>query len=403
METLLPDVSRHPYYISTPPYVQTSAGIRVLHLLCHWLNLRGERAFVVPSSHSPRPQSPDLLTPLLVPEILEHHERQGKLPIVIYPETEAGNRLQADFVVRYVLNTPGHLAGEKIFSPRDLVWAYSEYLRTRCERCDGVLHMPVVDQNLFRPDPAARRKGVVFYAAKYRQVHGQKPFGMPEDAIEITRDVPGSQIAPEVARLLQTCETFYCFENTAMAIEAVLCGTPAVFMPNDYLEKPIALDELGWDGYAWGNNPAEVARARATVAKGQENYERLIGRFHDQLANFVLTTQGKASERQATRSVSGETAKPSVFVVVGTPEPVSPDPVSEIVPAEQPAPEPTPLPDFPVLQAIDTFRSREIAATIRNRNKWRFHEWFRIVRALNVVAVRSILRSLGLARRPDSR
>ena len=38
---------RHPYYIVAPGWTRTSAGIRVLHRLCHALNEAGERAFVL--------------------------------------------------------------------------------------------------------------------------------------------------------------------------------------------------------------------------------------------------------------------------------------------------------------------------------------------------------------------
>lgn len=377
MKSLLPDVSRNPYYVYAPPYVQTSAGVRVLHLLCHWLNRSGERAYIAPILYSANPVNPDLQTPLLRPEIVERHAKQGCTPIVIYPETESGNQLDADCVVRYVLNTPGHLAGDRTYPPEEMVWAYSRHLASQCERCDGVLHMPVVDQNLFKPDPAAERSGSVFYAAKYRQVHGQEVFDMPEGAIEITRDLPDSQTTEEVAQLLKTTETFYCFENTAMAIEAVLCGAPAVFMPNPYLDKPIALDELGWDGYAWGNEPKEIERARASVGQGQMNYERLVEKFFTQLEDFIERTQEKALGIAQSKKREHEAQ-----TLVKVPADVSPAAAAASV----------------TYSGVALFNSREIAGQIRSRPKWRFHEWFRIVRALNVVALRSILKAFSFKR-----
>ena len=387
METLLPDLSRNPYYIFAPAYNQQSAGNRALHLLCHWLNRNGERAFLAHSSYSPKLVTPDLLTPLLTGEILQHHQLQKKTPIVVYPEITSGNPMQSDCVVRYVLNTPGLLGGEKIYSPRELVFAYSQHLSDQCERCDGVLHMPVIDQSIFKPDPNAIRRGSVFYAAKYRDVHNQVPTGMPSGAIEITRGRHDSQKPHEIARLLQTCETFYCFENTAMAIEAVLCGTPAVFMPNAFLDKPIALDELGWDGYAWGSDPAEIDRARASVAKGQENYGRLISRFHQQLASFVSITQARAKNADSAQAVMGKAAEiPAIDDAK-----LQRDESVELLPEFS----------FPVLEASYNLNSREFAARIKKKSTWRFHEWFRIVRALNVVAVRSIFKIVKIGRGPE--
>lgn len=358
--TLVPDASRHPYYIYAPAYVQHSAGVRVLHFLCHWLNRMGERAFIFNLQPGGRLTNPDLLTPLVTQEVASHHAMQGLSPIVIYPETEWGNPLEALCVVRYVLNVPGHLGGDVQYSPNELVWAYSEQLSALCSHCDGVLHMPVIDQNVFRRPETTERKGAVFYAAKYQGDHGQKIFGLPDGAVEITRGLPDSQTPTEIARLMQKAEVFYCFENTALATEAVLCGCPAVFMPNAYLEKPIALNELGWDGFAWGDAPEEVARARATVALGEANYARTVSAFFKQLEDFVEKTQQRVVDNKAADQIGS---------------------LSEIMATD-------------VLQkmaSIDRFDSREIANTIRNRRKWRFHEWFRLVRALNKVAFQSVL------------
>lgn len=373
-KTLVPDVSRSPYYIFAPRYIEHSAGVRVLHLLCHWLNRMGERSFIVPLQHDGRLTNPDLLTPLLTQEIVSLHASRSAMPVVVYPEMVRGNRLDASCIVRYVLNVPGHLGGDRQYPPEEMVWAYSEQLAGLCDRCDGVLHMPVVDQNVFNPIAGTERSGAVFYAAKFQSDHGQKVFGLPDGAVEITRGQPDSQTPQEIARLLQGAEVFYCFENTALAIEAVLCGCPAVFMPNPYLDKPISLNELGWDGFAWGNDPAEIERARATIAQGQANYGRTVSAFFTQLLKFIDATQAKAKKISEAGLRSGERS----FVT----ERLSGSPTT-----------------------ISLLNSRQVAEDIRSRKSWHFHEWFRIVRALNRVAARTIkekIRKWLLGGRNDS-
>lgn len=362
-ESLIPDMLCNPYYIVAPPYVQHSAGIRVLHLLCHWLNRLGERAFIVPFRSDGVLTNADFLTPLLTPELVAHHLAKGLMPIVVYPEVSRGNPLNAECVVRYVLNTPGLLGGDQTYLPSEMVWAYSQHLADLCERCDGVLHMPVIDQKVFFSVNESMRHGAVFYAAKFQGEHRQKVFGLPDGAIEITRNKPDSQTPAEIARILQSAEVFYCFENTALATEAVLCGCPAVFMPNPYLDKPISLNELGWDGFAWGNDPAEVDRARRTVSQGQVNYARTVETFFEQIRQFVHATQTHAEK------IAGERADDITTASIGQSLVVSGSVVS-------------------------LFNSRQIAANIREQKSWRFSEWWRLVRAINVVALRSVFDAL---------
>ena len=85
---------RRPYYIDAPAYRRTSAGIRVMHLLCHALNSIGEEAYVYPTE-----TNPTLNTPLVTPEISARHKAAGREPIVIYPEVVPGNPRRAASVV----------------------------------------------------------------------------------------------------------------------------------------------------------------------------------------------------------------------------------------------------------------------------------------------------------------
>lgn len=301
---LFPQQDRHPYYIVAPPYTRFSGGAKALHLLCHALNCAGQSAFLLANLKLPRNAplaNPDLLTPLLSDDIVEYHFRRRRTPVVVYPETTRGNPLGAPVVVRYILNFPSLLGGDAAFDPAEICVGYSQVLADSAGTGNHVLYIPTSDSQLFRPGPAGlRRSGSCFYAVKYRSFHPGKLVPPASDCIEITR----GQSPEEMAAIFQRSELLYCYENSAVALEATLCGCPVVFMPNEHLTGMIAEEILGRDGYAWGDDPAEIARARATVGKAAENYQRGIGTFWKQLAKFILATQARATVTPYQRRLS---------------------------------------------------------------------------------------------------
>ena len=295
---LLYPLYRNPYYISAPPWTPVSAGVRALHLLCHALNRLGLEAYITndPFGDYPVPwKKEDLFTPILQPSKAEEHLRQGRAPIVVYPEIISGNPLKAPVVVRWVLNFPGLLGGDAIYEASELCFGYSRELALAAGFPDQVLHLPAVDTRKFHPPRSPiQRKGGCFFADKYKRHDGGELNPITKDCIEITRHLPDSQTTIEVAELLRRSEVFYAYENTALAIEALLCGCPAVFLPNAHLTEMIGKEELGSDGYAWGADPAEVARAKATVDQGAINYLKTYDVFWEQLKRFVAITQQRA-------------------------------------------------------------------------------------------------------------
>lgn len=297
-KSLYPEV-KSPYYIVAPPYVRTSAGVRVLHLLCHSLNRMGQTAYVLLYPALPwqkRQVAPDLLTPVVTPGIVRSHFERGMAPILVYPEICSGNPFGGPCVVRYVLNFPGLLGGDKDYASDELVYSYSKVLAQHTQSPDNVLFLPATDTRLFRmADNQPERRGSCFYAHKYKNSYGGHLFDVTSNSFEITANDKNSLGAPEIAALFQRSEVFYAYENTALATEAVLCGCPTVFLPNPYLQDIIAIRELGPEGYAWGTDPAAVARARETVAQGAQNYLKTFDAFWRDLENFIRVTQEHAA------------------------------------------------------------------------------------------------------------
>lgn len=295
-DTILPNV-RNPYYIVAANYVRTSAGIKSLHMLCHALNRRGERAYMI--LHPPYPAShgfnTDLLTPALTSRGIQSDFERGLTPITIYPETIPGNLFNAPLVVRYVMNFPGLLGGDEKFDPNEFLLAYSKNLAESVGCADSVLFIPASDTNIFTPEPRQKRSGTCFSAAKYKYYHGGELFPETRNSVEITRDLPDSPTPSQIADLFRRSELFYCYENSALIIEALLCECPVVMLPNQYLHQAIGEHEIGKDGIAWGASREEIERAKATVVRGKEKYLRLYAEFWSQLDRFISTTQAKAS------------------------------------------------------------------------------------------------------------
>jgi hypothetical protein len=293
---IYPDGTRHRYYIVTPPYSRFSAGIKVLHLLCHALNQRGQQAFllILPDMPAGVPVAhPDLLTPRLTQDIIDAHSAQKRTPITVYPETIRGNPLRAPVVARYVLNVPGLLDGDRIYANDELVFSYSEGLCKDIGRQAKMLYLPVTDTSVYHRDgEASVRSGSCYYAKKYKALHPDDFKPPDEDSIEITWE----QSPEELADLYRRIEKFYCYESTSAALDAMLCGCPIVSLPNEILKFPIGADSMGMDGHAWGDTPAEIARAKATVVNVLMQYEKTLASFWDQLQVFIDDTQNRAAK-----------------------------------------------------------------------------------------------------------
>ncbi|MFH1556200.1 MAG: hypothetical protein ABII76_15265 [Pseudomonadota bacterium] len=299
-----PDPQRSAYYIVAPRYTRMSAGIKCLHLLCHMLNLRGERAFFSPTPLADGIDThPDLLTPLLTEEIVDYHFQNGVRPIVIYPEVVSGNPFDAETVVRYVLNFPGFLGGDASFPPETIVFGYTSILAEFCGAPDNVLFLPHVDTRIFNAAGTGARTGTCYTAIKYKYVHGGEIFGVPAGSTEITRDQPNSQTVEDLARLFRRSDFFYCFENTSLCLEAMLCGCPTILMPNPFFQVSLAEKELGRNGVAWGDTPEQVAHAKRTVHLVAEEYRQAEAAFERQLTHFIEVTQAATAGRSYRRKV----------------------------------------------------------------------------------------------------
>lgn len=305
---LFPLADTHPYYIVAPRWTYGSAGVRALHLLCHALNRSGWRAFLIqyPFQGSSHPwTNSELFTPVLDKQQARRDLEQGLTPIVLYPEVVPGNPLKAPVVARWVLNFPGLLGGDSTYDKDELCFGYCRELAAAAGNPGQVLHMPTVDTRIFYPsDDQPERHGGCFCASKYKVVHNGVLDPITDGCFEITRQLPDSLTPKEVASLLRRSEVFYAYENTALVTEAVLCGCPAVFIPNPYLTKMIGQEELGTDGIAWGTDPAALDLARATVEQGAINYLKTYDQFWDQLDTFVTATQARAKEVPYTELIS---------------------------------------------------------------------------------------------------
>lgn len=292
----------NPYLIWAPRWVESSAGIRAIHLLCHSLNAVGQKAFLVffdPPHKSLPSINPAYMTPTISQEELSAFNRSGLRPIAIYPEDVIGNPLNAPVVVRFLWNYSGALGGPQEFAKSESVWAFSESIALDYESKSGfkprVLFVPPVNPNEYQMIPEKKQFQVV-YAGKYRSFVGE-PFKVGSlPTVEIFRSGPKKQNRDEVKKLLAEANVLFSFENSSIVTEAILSGTPAGFIPNPFLGKIIAEHELGWGGCFIGDSHDDIEKARATLKDGKDSYLKAIEVFSANILIFVSESQELANE-----------------------------------------------------------------------------------------------------------
>lgn len=287
--------NRRPYYIYAPDYVRISAGIKALHLLCHYLNKMGEEAYV----HT-RQTNLKLRTPLLTDEVLKRHTAIGAQPIAVYPEILHGNPLNTKHVVRYILNHPGLLGGPKTFGDSELLICYHSEFQNEASKINNqlILTTPTVDISIFNNEDNEhddKRNGYLIYPGRYNLARQEHP-DLFEKGTVITYQWP--QTHEELAALLRKSTALYCFSNSAIAAEALLCGCPVVMMPSPFSVRPKDFhdpDKIGCfverPGISSGDSEAELELARQNTIAFQETCRQERQDFVAQLAQFIKLSQ----------------------------------------------------------------------------------------------------------------
>jgi hypothetical protein len=203
-----PNSKNRRYVIYAPLYRHNSAGIKVLYELQKWLILAGFDSIVIAATNS-------------------YPVEQFADDIVIYPEVVFGNPLKAKRVVRYVLNFPGKLGGEKQYAPGELLIAYSAALATYTH--GKILHLPSIESFFYSDSTEKTLNAVYVGKGKDLQKH-------PKDCVYITSTYPSTRRA--MAELLRKIVYFYTYDDfSVIADEAKACGCQVKFIDGNGVIK----------------------------------------------------------------------------------------------------------------------------------------------------------------------
>jgi hypothetical protein len=295
-----------PYYIYGLDYSQRSAGQRALHYLCHALNELGYEAYI-----SSEVTHPGLRTPTLTRRIRKRHAEAGCTPIVVYPEIVSGNPLDGRVVARWLLNQPGHLAGDRFYDDTDLIFVYSRAFELPGFQAQ-VLHIPTVDttvfNNLDNPDDGTRDL-VCYYANKYLY-KGERLTRHAQDALSLGQEVKLSRA--QIAAILRRCRLLYIYEPTALMNEALLCGCPVCVVDSEYWRNNTGNMRFASDiGIAMSDTPEALAEAHRSVGNYAQAYARNIDLAWTQMRRFVNLTQMRV--RQLPRQAIQEFTEPDAL------------------------------------------------------------------------------------------
>ncbi len=312
----------HPYYIISPKYTRTSGGVRTLFRLADNINKLGGDAFIFlwPYCNHELATSPMDVAPFLTKKIVDYHFEKGLTPIVIYPETIRVSRFNPTVRVRYLLNYNELFFQNEPLESDDYLLFYSKAIadQVAVKKPSSTLYLPVTDTNFFSPpiEPVCR-SGSAFYAGKYKYRFGGKTFPITDGMQEITRDRPDSQTPQQIRDLFRSIEFFYSYEDTALALEAILCGCPVVFLPNEHFTKPLGGNELKHFGIAWGATPEQMYHAQQTVAAARVEHLRRVDEVINQIQRFVSDTQAIAScKSYKTPFGQGELRSPGLMLKI---------------------------------------------------------------------------------------
>lgn len=208
--------------------------------------------------------------------------------IAIYPEIQAGNPVNTNKVVRYVLNKPGLMGGYDIygrFSPGPSMFDESEkiyyFSRLFGEAAseNHYMFLPAINLHIFKDQKKTRNKSC------YLIGKGTNKAQHPHGSIELNRNIAKDQ--GQLASLLNECHTFYCYDDlTAMMEVARLCGVRVRYYGN-YEREELEKYEPGLNGISIGTED----NRKLKTEEFRDHYVSMVKLFEKRLEDFIDETQ----------------------------------------------------------------------------------------------------------------
>jgi hypothetical protein len=262
------------FLIAAPGFRADSGGVVALHRLCDVLNRLGHDAALLPLEAGAA-TNPGWRTPI----VADASAVDGA--VVVYPEIIRGNPLGATRVVRWLLNRPGHVSGQPLDAgPGDLLVSWNAAIDPSLP----VLAVPLFDPKVFFPKDV-RGSGALLWVGK-----GRLPATFPRAGTTlVTRAWPASR--PRLAAVLRAADVLYsCDWMTALAYEALLCGTPVVLVGDQQWARE-ALEGNGLMLPGMVFEGGDLDAARAAVGETTARYRAQVAAAAEDVAAFVALAE----------------------------------------------------------------------------------------------------------------
>ena len=240
---------RMKYIICSPPLDMLSAGLIALQMLNPDIQTSGFESRIIPPWANIKAMDDE---------------------IVIYPDTIRGNPFEAKNVVRYLLMEAGFFGDDKDFPESEMIFYYSSDFILNNRNPENILSIPTVKESRF-PHKAEGRIGSCYLAKKYASIKKCSLPELPRDCIPITH-------LTNLEDLFSKVKTLITFDNSAINIEALLCGIEIDWRFNEYFKKPFTFGEF------FSYEPNKI----------HDSYKELKRRYiEDQLPHFIGATQAR--------------------------------------------------------------------------------------------------------------
>jgi hypothetical protein len=236
------------FIIWSPNFVKNCAGIRALHSLAWELKIRGNQVELF-NATTIDPEKP----------ISFFNGNVQDSDIGIYPEIQAGNPIRTSKNVRWLLANVGNYWAESRKNDRIYNWGdWGNYPR---------LYTPMIDVRFFNDLRGKKeRSGVLTY--KENRINGDT---------EVTDNWPENW--DKLSDLFRSSEYMRCGDNnTALMIEARLCGCPVLMTRPD-------------DTVTYVGGKVGVANSLDELQAAKDNIHEMWGVYHEYVNQGYVTIE----------------------------------------------------------------------------------------------------------------